>query len=351
MILLLVLLLAALLGFTAHSAGICAVKAVSEIITTRRTHMLASFGKTALWILTAMMVVMWLAPNREMSMLLAPSLASIAGAFLFGIGAALNGGCAISTVTRLGNGEIRMLLTITGVALAIAVIDGELLTFPALSKSQTVRPFVIGGWALRLAVAALLSWAVWETIGLWRKRDPTCGLLEGVLHRRWRLSVAAAVIGLANAAIALAAGHWAYTGTLRDFVGSRIAGRMTPSVLHLGLFAALMAGVIASALLRRSYALRCRPKREWLRNLVGGMLMGVGIVTVPGGNDGLLLDAIPSLSPHAIPAFAGLLVGIATVLLMLPRISDVRGIECGGDICRDIPGSGVAQSTIFRNTC
>ena len=79
--------------------------------------------------------------------------------------------------------------------------------------------------------------------------------------------------------------------------------------------------------------------------------MGVGIVTVPGGNDGLLLDAIPSLSPHAIPAFAGLLVGIATVLLMLPRISDVRGIECGGDICRDIPGSGVAQSTIFRNTC
>ena len=198
MILLLVLLLAALLGFTAHSAGICAVKAVSEIITTRRTHMLASFGKTALWILTAMMVVMWLAPNGEMPMLLAPSLASIAGAFLFGIGAALNGGCAISTVTRLGNGEMRMLLTIAGVVLAIAVIDGELLTFPALSPSQTVRPFVIGGWALRLSVAVLLSWAVWETIGLWRKRDPTCGLLEGVLHRRWRLSVAAAVIGLAS---------------------------------------------------------------------------------------------------------------------------------------------------------
>ena len=63
--------------------------------------------------------------------------------------------------------------------------------------------------------------------------------------------------------------------------------------------------------------------------------MGVGIVTVPGGNDELLLDAIPSLSPHAIPAFAALLAGIAAVQLILPRVSDSKAVSCEGDICHD----------------
>lgn len=336
MIALLVLPLAALLGFTAHSAGICAVKAVSEVLTTRRGHMLASFGKTVLWILTVMMVVMWLSPGHAMPELLAPNLASVVGAFLFGIGAALNGGCAVSTVTRLGNGELRMLVTVAGIILVIATIEGGVLALPGLTPNQSVRPVSLGIWGLRLTVAVLLAWGMWEIVNLWRTRDRACGIIEGLLHYRWRLSLAAAVIGLANVAIALAAGHWAYTGTLREFVAASISGRMAPSLLHLALFAALVTGVVCSALLRRTYALRCRPRWAWLRNLVGGMLMGTGIVMVPGGNDGLLLDAIPSLSPHAIPAFAALLAGIALVLLVLPRFSDVKGVDCGGDICRDV---------------
>jgi uncharacterized membrane protein YedE/YeeE len=335
MILLLVLLLAALLGFTAHSASICAVKAVSEVITTHHSHMLNSFGKTAMWILTAMMLLMVLAPGSLTPTLRAPSLFSIFGAFLFGAGAALNGGCAISTVTRLGNGEFRMALTIVGIVLAIAAIDGGLLALPVTAR-QTLNPFVLGYWELRLAVALLLGWAIHETITLWRRRDRSCGLVEGLFHRPWRLSTAAAVIGLTNVAIAAVAGHWAYTGTLRDIVGANMAGLVPPSTLQITLFAALMTGVVCSALLRRTYALRCRPKPEWLRNLSGGMLMGVGIVAVPGGNDGLLLDAIPSLSPHAIPAFIALLTGIAAVKLAAPRFSDVGQIDCGGDVCREI---------------
>ena len=335
MTLLLVLLLAAVLGFTAHSAGICAVKAVKEIVTTRRGHMLASFAKTVLWIMTAMMWLLWLAPSHSMPIFLAPSLASISGAFLFGIGAALNGGCAISTVTRLGNGELRMLLTIAGIVLTITVIDAGFLTLPMMTSSQALRPLVISGWGLGVAIGVLSGWAVWEAIGLWRKRDPACGVVEGLLHHRWRLSLAAAVIGLANVAIALVAGHWAYTNTLRDLIGWRIDGRMGPSQLQMALFIALMAGVVCSSLLRRSCILRFKPKPDWLRNFAGGMLMGAGIVTVPGGNDGLLLDAIPSLSPHSIPAFTALLVGVAAVLLVVPRFSDVARVSCEGDVCRD----------------
>src|SRR5262245_53938798 len=136
MTLALVLLLAALLGFTAHSASICAVKAVSEVINTRRSHLLDSSGKTAMLILPVLMLLMLLAPDSFVPALRSPSLLSIFGAFLFGVGAALNGGCAISTVTRLGNGEFRMALTIVGIVLSIAAIDGGLLVLPVTAARQ-----------------------------------------------------------------------------------------------------------------------------------------------------------------------------------------------------------------------
>ncbi|HEX3486166.1 MAG TPA: YeeE/YedE thiosulfate transporter family protein [Micropepsaceae bacterium] len=330
----LVLFLAALLGFTAHAAGLCAVKAVSEVLTTRRAYMLASFAKAVLWIMAAMVFVLWLMPGHPASEIFAPTFASVLGGFAFGVGAALNGGCAVSTVTRLGSGEMRMLLTVAGIAVAIAIIDGGWLT-ASPSAVPPLQPISIGGGGLGFAAALLSAWAAWEAVSLWRKRDPACGFVEGLLHHRWRLSLAAAVIGLANVGIALVAGHWAYTGTLRETIGWRIAGRMGPSWLQVALFAALMAGVVISAVLRKSCVWRCRPKRVWLRNFAGGMLMGFGIVMVPGGNDGLLLDAIPSLSPHAIPAFAALLAGVAAVLWLSPFFSDVKNVRCEGDICRD----------------
>lgn len=42
--------------------------------------------------------------------------------------------------------------------------------------------------------------------------------------------------------------------------------------------------------------------------------MGAGAGMIPGGNDVLLLNAIPLLSPHAIPAYLGVVAGIAVTL-------------------------------------
>ncbi len=335
MMLLAAFLLAALLGFTAHSAGICAVKAVSEVIATRRGRMLASFAKTVLWVMTGMLILSWLTGQRLMPNSLSLSALSLLGGFVFGIGAALNGGCAVSTVTRLGNGELRMLATVLGMSIAIAVVDRGYLTVGMTGQVQAAQPLILTGWSLKFAGGALIGWALWEATSLWRGRDRACGLLEGLLHRRWRLSLAAAVIGLANVGIAAVAGHWAYTSALRDAVRWRVTGQLPSSTLPMLLFGALMTGVVFSALLRRTWSLRCRPKIDWIRNLSGGLLMGYGVVAIPGGNDGLLLDAIPSLSPHALPAFIALLVGVASVLLTARRFSDVPKVDCDGDICRE----------------
>jgi hypothetical protein len=47
------LFMGAVLGFAAHRAGLCTVKAVAELLTTGRAHLLWSFAKSALWVLVA----------------------------------------------------------------------------------------------------------------------------------------------------------------------------------------------------------------------------------------------------------------------------------------------------------
>jgi len=43
-------MLAAMLGFAAHRASVCTVRAVAEVITSRTCHMLVSIGKSMLWV-------------------------------------------------------------------------------------------------------------------------------------------------------------------------------------------------------------------------------------------------------------------------------------------------------------
>ena len=43
--------------------------------------------------------------------------------------------------------------------------------------------------------------------------------------------------------------------------------------------------------------------------------MSLGAAMIRGGNDVLILHGIPSLSPHAVPAFLAMLVGIAVSLI------------------------------------
>ena len=50
---------------------------------------------------------------------------------------------------------------------------------------------------------------------------------------------------------------------------------------------------------------------------------------VPGGNDALVLHALPALQPHAALAYAALVAGAACALLLL------RALRCWGAFFRD----------------
>lgn len=67
MVLALSLLLAALLGFAAHRASVCTVRAVAEVLSTRRAYCLASFLKSILWVLVVTLPLIWLMPRTSVA--------------------------------------------------------------------------------------------------------------------------------------------------------------------------------------------------------------------------------------------------------------------------------------------
>ncbi|NZD63435.1 YeeE/YedE family protein [Rhizobium sp. WYCCWR 11290] len=83
----------------------------------------------------------------------------------------------------------------------------------------------------------------------------------------------------------------------------------------------LVSGSIANGIVRGRFGL-ARPKLSAVRDrFTGGMLMGAGSALIPGGNDSLILQGIPSGSPLAFVAYGIVLATIGVLLLTVPRFN------------------------------
>src|SRR3954453_6410571 len=113
--------LAAVLGFAAHRASVCTVRAVAELTSARTGHMFFSIIKSSLWVMAVILPFLWLMPSAASKVTgWTLTAVALAGGFVFGLGAGINGACAYSTMARMVDGECRMLLTIAGFALGVA---------------------------------------------------------------------------------------------------------------------------------------------------------------------------------------------------------------------------------------
>jgi hypothetical protein len=329
------IVLAALLGFASHRASICTVRAVAEVVSTGRGHILMSIAKSILWVLAITMPFLWLMPEaRGDQTEWALSALTLVGGGIYGTGAAINGGCAFSTLNQLADGKLRMLGALLGFCLGVVIVvafarSGRL-PLPSPIQLDSVSRFLLSS-----AIAAGLAlWCIYEVRRLWITRPPGVKFTNLLLFDRYRLSTAAALMGMSNAMLYLVYGSWSYSGTLQKGVESLLSIGDWPRPIRWILFAAMLGGMIASTLQRRSFHLAWRPSLAWLRNLAGGTLMGVGAVLIPGGNDTLILHGIPSNSPNGLPAYIAMLAGIAVALVAMRFLTNmVIKVECGGDVC------------------
>ena len=329
------LALAALLGFSIHRGSVCMVRGVAEVLSTGRVYMLLSFGKAALWVLLVTTPVLWLVPSpHPLAQGWSVSVYALAGGFLFGVGAAINRGCAFSTLGRLGNGELGAVLTLGGFGV------GAWSYLSAVTWSSLARPEPLAAAydpldpATGVVVAALGAWGVWEIVRLWRARPAGASWIELVFARSYRLSAAVALIGVANGVLYAVYGPWTYTRIFNETVMSTM--HVNPGLLAFqwGLFVAVVAGAVASAWQKGTFHLDWRPSLLWLQDFTGGLLMGIGAGMTPGGNDVLVLHSIPQLSAHALPAYLAMTAGIAMVLIgMRATRGRYLEVDCRRDIC------------------
>jgi uncharacterized membrane protein YedE/YeeE len=259
-------------------------------------------------------------------------LALLVGAFLFGIGMQLGGGCGSGTLQGAGGGETRLWLTLASfvVGATLAAWQWELWRdWPALPPTSLAQSL---GAAPALAATLAVLGALYLAA---RRGEPITGPgdpLRGPWPKLWG-AVAIAVLSLGT--LILAGRPWAITAAF-PLWGSRLveaAGLDDPAfwpwweeptraeaILRPVLadrVTVMDIGVIAGAWA----ALRLSGGRftritggEAAASVVGGLLLGVGAMLATGCNISALLAGIASFSLHgwawAPAALAGNAVGV-----------------------------------------
>lgn len=271
-------------------------------------------------------------------------LSLVVGAFLFGIGMQLAGGCASGTLYTIGGGSTRMLVTlaffIAGSAIGAAQLPGWE-AMPSLPKVSLIESL---GWlpALLLSIALFAAIALVSARVERRRhgRIEPIGRATGwrqVLCGPWPLVWGAVALAIGNILTLVLAGRpWGVTSGFALW-GSKLwalsgadvaswgywASPAKAKALHDSVFADITSvmdfGIVLGALLAAGLAGRFAPvwRTPW-RSLVaaaiGGILLGYGARLAYGCNIGAYFSGIVSSSLHGwvwlAMALAGTVVGV-----------------------------------------
>ncbi|PKO76430.1 MAG: hypothetical protein CVU21_13275 [Betaproteobacteria bacterium HGW-Betaproteobacteria-15] len=307
------------IGFAAHRVSLCTVRAVMQWMEQRKSGLLVSFFYASLWASLATGLFAWAGvPIAGRPVLASSLLFSVVGGLLFGMGAAVNGGCSLSTLQRLADGETRLFTTL------VFFVVGSLVVTWLQSLGTVPWPHVealwwnaIGPGIRTVLMLILLVWAVWQLAVLWRCRDRQQRPGQWLLAPRYRLSLAAMVLGLCSGLLFLLEGAWTYTNFLRELGVSWVTGTNLPGGHRLALVGCLFAGMVVSSVHRGQFEWRIKQSMFSWRNMLGGGLMGIGGALVPGGNDTVLLVLMPTLSLQALASFGAMLLGIYGVVKLM----------------------------------
>ncbi|WP_426246876.1 YeeE/YedE family protein [Pseudomonas sp. TWR3-1-1] len=345
----LLLMVGAALGLTLYHAAFGFTSAWRVFINDRR-----GAGLRAQMVMLAVAVVLFFPAlaagtlfGQPVVGLVAPiGVSVVVGAFIFGIGMQLGGGCASGTLFTVGGGNARMLVTllffICGSLIATHHVDWwfSLPSFPATSivKSFGVVPALL----VSLAVFALIA-AV--TVHLEKRRHgaleaPVASQQPGLrrfLRGPWPLVWGAIGLALLNyATLALAGRPWGITSAFALW-GAKAVTALGVDVSSWGFWqipgnakalaapvwqdvtSVMNVGIILGALMAAGLAGRFAPSlkipaRSLLAAVIGGLLLGYGSRMAYGCNIGAYFSGIASGSLHGwawlVAAFIGNSVGV-----------------------------------------
>lgn len=294
-------ILIVLAGWATQRGSTCAVAAVESLLLRRDASRLAGFALAA-----ALAFVLFNAARLAgvpVTMRFegrAVDGHALLGGLVFGVGAWLNGRCAMGTIARLCSGELTRIGTLLGFFVGAALVAQLSLPGQRGMMTSVIAQLLPGtGLVLGLGLALLFGWAVC------RFAVPSDD------RKEWSPIRTMAQIGLVSGLLLVIAPGWPYTNVLINIAAGKAV--MAPALVSFGL---LLLGAISAAVASRSFAFETGNVSSWSKSAIGGVFMGAGAATLPGGNDTMLLVGLPLLLPHLLVAYAAMLLTIAIMVLV-----------------------------------
>ncbi|MGX4640468.1 YeeE/YedE family protein [Massilia sp. SYSU DXS3249] len=287
----------------------------------------------------------------------------IVGAFIFGIGMQLGGGCASGTLYTVGGGSTRMVVTL------IAFIAGSLIgtaympfwtSLPQLAPISVVKTLGLApALLLNVAIFALIAYV---TVVVEKRRhgrlvaapvqpSPVSPWLRGpwplaagaialvllnfatlaLSGRPWGVTSAFALWGAKAAQlVGIDTASWAYWSTKANAAAlAAPVSRDVTSVMDIGI---VLGAMLAAALAGRYAPVWRLPLRSLVAAVVGGLLLGFGARLAYGCNIGAYFSGILSGSLHGwlwlVAAFAGNVLGTRLRPLFGLEVERVKPSGC-----------------------
>ncbi|MFO1172677.1 MAG: YeeE/YedE thiosulfate transporter family protein [Hyphomicrobiaceae bacterium] len=316
-------LLAFLVGFSVHRGTNCSVVAARQLARRRDPTRMTSFIAGAAIAMALVMPLVWAHPETfKAASSFTLTWAPVVGGAFYGLGALVNGACALGTLVRISEGRIAFLATFPGICLGgylairfnLASFRGE--PVPAVMATSGAPQIAAVISAAIIAVAALHK----TTSSLERARYGLKSLLKAA---RWRPIMSMLITGSAAGLAFSITDAWAWPALMRR-VAQVAAGAPPdfPAALLIGPVALLGGGFAASWVSGR-LRLRVRGYRQAVQSFAGGIIMGLSAALIPGGNDVMLLHDLPSLALSGIVAYAAMFAVLVPTLALMRKLKTV----------------------------
>ncbi len=255
------------------------------------------------------------------------------GAYIFGLGMVIAGGCASGTAYRVGEGMIGSWWALFGfVGAAFLAKDGILSGLTAGIQNFNLGPLTLDSitGVPKIIWVGFFSFIIfWLLFGKKRnktknsdKKDKHSNLIKIIFKKGWKWQIAGLVIGLIG---------------ILAFVFSALSGRNYPLGITMGFetilksilngenfltwesfeVIGLLMGAFFGSLIAGEFKFRYPKPRVAVQSLFGGILMGLGAVIANGCNIGHILSGVPQLAVSSLVAGIFIILGNWTMAYFL----------------------------------
>jgi hypothetical protein len=277
------------LGFALNHGSICTVIATRELIVERNPARSIALVEAAVWA-SLVYAILRTTPTMEQGWL--PVVYLVPAAILFSIGTYVNTACVFGSVGHFGNGEIDFGFVFLGIG-AVFYLEYIFELLPAQPPISAFLPLGILPIAVGLAAITAL-----RIVASLRSQS-----------NAWRLTLSIAALGITYTVLAVVAPSFSITAS----VGSLISVPVAISAISVSMIAG---SLLSSRILKGKFMVKWPTMKAVGRRTLGGMLMGLGALLIPGGNDTLLLIGLPMGAWQALLAYALFVATLAFLIAM-----------------------------------